>query len=76
MDIADEDTLDEVPAELDFAAGVAAYGMILRDSKHKGNATLEMAFDLVGTGLGYDPYGYRQQLQTMIAAAQDIPVRR
>ena len=76
MDIADEDTLDEVPTELDFAAGVAAYGMILRDSKHKGNATLEMAFDLVGTGLGYDPYGYRQQLQTMIAAAQDIPVRR
>jgi hypothetical protein len=29
----------------------------------------------VGTGLGYDPYGYRQQLQTMIVAAQDIPVR-
>ena len=75
MEVMYEDTLDEVPTELDFAAGVAAYGMILRDSKYKGTATYEMAFDLVGTGLGYDPYGYRLQLQTMIAAAQDIKVK-
>ena len=72
MEVMYEDTLDEVPTELDFAAGVAAYGMILRDSKYKGTATYEMAFDLVGTGLGYDPYGYRLQLQTMIAAAQKM----
>lgn len=72
MDVCEDYTLDEVPTELDFAAGVAAYGMILRDSRYKGSATLEMAFDLVGTGLGNDPYGYRLQLQTMIAAAQKL----
>lgn len=55
-----------------FAAGVAAYGMVLRNSQYKGLSTYELAFDLVGSGLSYDPHGYRQQLFEMIAAAQGI----
>ena len=31
-----------VQSELSFAAGVAAFGMILRDSEHKGTADLDM----------------------------------
>ena len=66
------DTLDAVPTELRFAAGVAAYGMVLRDSKYKGTATFEMAYELVGERLSFDPYGYREQLRELIKLAEDI----
>lgn len=48
--------------EFSFAAGVAAYGMILRDSPHKGAATIAMAKELVGQGLNFDAQGYRAKL--------------
>jgi Ca-activated chloride channel family protein len=34
-------------ASFRFAAGVAAFGMLLRDSKHKGNANFQMVRELV-----------------------------
>ena len=52
--------------EFSFAAGVAAYGMILRDSPHKGAATIAMAKELVGQGLNFDAQGYRAQLLTLM----------
>lgn len=45
-----------------FAAGVAAYGMILRNSPYKGDATIDMATKLVKNHLGTDPHGYRTEL--------------
>lgn len=59
-------SLDIVPAEgfpvsdeFSFAAGVAAYGMLLRSSPYKGEATFEQARKLAQKGLSFDPYGYR-----------------
>lgn len=57
---------------LRFAAGVAAYGMVLRDSKYKGTADLDMAYDLVGERVSFDPYGYRAQLRELIQMAKDV----
>ena len=51
---------------LSFAAGVAAYGMILRSSEYRGEATLEMASELVQNSLGYDPHHYRADLLEII----------
>ena len=48
--------------EFYFAAGVAAYGMILRESPYKGDATIAQAKQLVKQGLSYDPHGYRAEL--------------
>ena len=45
-----------------FAAGVAAYGMLLRNSPYKGDATINMAKKLVSEGLDFDPHGYRAEL--------------
>ena len=45
-----------------FAAGIAAYGMILRDSPYKGEADLDLAQKLLKTGLTFDPHGYRADL--------------
>ncbi len=47
---------------LDFAAGVAAYGLVLRESKYKGDATLSMARELVNGAKSFDPNGFRAQL--------------
>jgi Ca-activated chloride channel family protein len=72
LDIVDTYTLDAVPTELRFAAGIAAYGMMLRDSKFKGSATFDMAYQLVGERLSFDKYGYRAQLQELIRMAKNV----
>ena len=71
LEITGSDALDAMPTELRFAAGVAAYGMVLRDSKYKGTATFDMAYQLVGERLSFDKYGYRAQLQELIMMAKD-----
>ena len=58
--------------ELQFAAGVAAYGMILRDSEYKGESTFTMAKELVQKGLSFDPNGYRKSLVDIIGKAEKI----
>ena len=57
-------------AEFFFAAGVAAYGMILRDSPYKGNATIDMAKKLVKKGLVFDPHSYRSELLRLMEKAE------
>jgi Ca-activated chloride channel homolog len=42
-----------------FAASVAAFGMILRGSPHRGNASLDQVMELAGDALGDDPKGRR-----------------
>lgn len=63
---------EEVSSEFDFAAGVAAYGMILRNSPYKGAATFDMAYELAGSGLAFDPFGYRADFMDIIMAAKKI----
>jgi Ca-activated chloride channel family protein len=49
-----------------FAAGVASYGMVLRDSPYKGDATLQSAIELVRNARTFDPHGYREELETLM----------
>ena len=58
--------------EFSFAAGVAAFGMLLRDSGYKGNADFDMAYELVGQGLNNDPHGYRAEFQELINEAKKL----
>ncbi|MCR5158915.1 MAG: VWA domain-containing protein [Prevotella sp.] len=53
-----------------FAAGVAAYGMVLRHSPYKGDATIDMAQKLVSGNLGSDPHGYRAKLLELMDKAK------
>ena len=45
--------------DLRFAASVAALGMILRESEHRGSATIDGVIALAQGALGEDPGGYR-----------------
>ena len=57
---------------LNFAAGIAAFGLTLRNSEYKGNAKLSMALDLVQGSLGEDKYGLRAQFAELIKKAASI----
>ncbi len=50
-----------------FAASVAAFGMVLRNSDHKGTATLRSALDMATTARGNDDGGYRGEFIDMVA---------
>ena len=55
-----------------FAAAVAEFGMLLRDSKQRGGATYDEARQLAQKSLGRDFEGYRRDFLTMIADAQRL----
>lgn len=55
-----------------FAASVALFGMILRDSEHKGTATLDAALELAREGLGKDPQGYRAEFVQLIHRTKEL----
>jgi len=65
-----EDTSDN----LRFAAAVAEFGMILRNSEFKGNATLEGAVKLARVARGEDEDGYRAELIRLINTVKDMQV--
>ena len=53
---------DTASENMNFAAGVAAYAMALRNSMYKGKATLSLAKELVSGASTYDPDGFRAEL--------------
>ena len=63
---------DQLSENLSFAAGVAAYAMLLRNSEYKGKASFDMATELVKAGQGKDPHGYRKQLLELISKAKSL----
>jgi len=52
-----------------FAAAVASFGMILRESPYRGNATLSGVLELAEEGKGSDPHGYRGQFLELVNKA-------
>lgn len=49
-----------------FAASVAAFGMILRDSPHKGTSSLAGVLELAEEGQGADKGGYRGEFLSLV----------
>ncbi len=55
-----------------FSASVAAFGMVLRDSKFKGTATFDLAKLLAEGSKGKDPEGYRADYIKLIDQASKL----
>ncbi len=64
--------LADANADFRFAAAVAAFGMLLRDSEHKGSATMQMVLDLAENGIGDDPFGYRLEFVSLVKKAKRL----
>ena len=58
--------------EMQFAASVAEFGMLLRGSKHKGNATYADVLALGRAMRGADVEGYREEFLRMVEAARGV----
>jgi len=59
-------------ADFKFASSVAAFGMILRDSPHRGNATFNGLLEWAEAGKGTDPSGYRKEFGEIVKKARDL----
>ena len=63
---------EEASQDFKFAAAVAAFGMVLRDSPHKGASTLGDAVAWARAGLGNDPGGYRTEFIGLVERAVQV----
>ena len=83
----DTSVLEEVPladrggaferasADLRFASAVAAFGMILRGSEEKGDATLPLVAKIATGALGPDNGGYRAEFLDLVRKAEALGAR-
>lgn len=64
------DNLENASENFKFAAAVASFGMVLRDSPYKGNASLEQALSLAKASQGVDLDGYRAEFIRLIQSSE------
>jgi Ca-activated chloride channel homolog len=65
---------NEASEDLRFAAAVAAFGMVLRESEYRGSASYPMALELARASRGRDSHGHRAELVRLIELAQSLGV--
>ncbi len=63
---------DETSEAFRFSAAVAGFGMLLRDSKHRGSTSFAMVDELARSGLGADAHGYRREFLGMVKRASEL----
>jgi len=63
---------ENAPVDLKFAAAVAEFGMILRDSEYKGNGTFAAVLEWAQEGKGSDANGYRSGFIELVRKAQAL----
>jgi Ca-activated chloride channel family protein len=65
----------EASRDLRWAAAVAGFGMLLRNSEHKGQASLAQVDALARNALGSDPEGQRHEFVSLIEQARMLGVQ-
>ena len=58
-----------------FSAAVAAFGLVLRDSKYKGAANYNNVAALARGATGQDPQGYRTEFVKLVETAQTLSLQ-
>lgn len=72
----DDRSFSAADKDFQFAAAVAGFGMLLRDSPYKGNWTYAAAREVAGDSIGEDPHGFRGELLRMIDRASALSGQR
>ena len=60
---------DQTDQEFQFAAAVAGFGMLLRESEHGGNWNYDAVAEVAKSSKGLDRHGFRTEFVEMVAAA-------
>jgi len=63
----------DLSANVGFAAAVAEFGMVLRQSEHRGASTFQDAASLARRFRGADPDGYRAEFVRLVELAGSLP---
>ena len=63
---------NQASEEYRFAAAVASFGMLLRDSVNKGNATFGSVLELAEAARGDDKGGYRGEFVDLVKKAKSL----
>ncbi len=58
--------------DFQFAAAVAGFGMVLRDSPYRGSATMNDVLAWASRAVGDDPGGYRAEFTDLVRRARDL----
>ncbi|MEZ6093926.1 MAG: VWA domain-containing protein [Pirellulaceae bacterium] len=58
--------------DFQFASAVAAFGQILRNSKHAGSINLQGIEEIATSSVGEDPHGYRAEFVELIRTARGL----
>lgn len=66
--------LEESSENFRFAAAVAEFGLLLRDSEFKGKASYKQAAQLAKNAKGKDTNGYREELIDLIKKAERLEI--
>lgn len=67
-----EDEVTRASENLRFAAAVAAFGMQLRDSEHRGDFSLRDVVELAQSAMGEDEHGYRSEFVQLVRTTQTL----
>jgi Ca-activated chloride channel family protein len=65
-------SFSQASSDFRFAASVAEFGMILRDSPYKGSASLDGVLELAEQNRGADRGGYRSEFIQLVRQARLI----
>ena len=66
-------TFDSASTELRFGAAVAELGMLLRNSPHRGKASVPEVIEIAESSLGEDPGGHRRAFVGLARLAVNLP---
>lgn len=55
-----------------FASAVVEFGMLLRESKYRGNASFERVLERANQAIGDDKHGYRKEFIDLVEKAQQL----
>ena len=59
----------QVSPDFVWATAVAQFGLLLRDSTHKGNATMASVLEMAQSSCGADKHGYRTEFLELVTTA-------
>ncbi len=65
-------SFDKASEDFQFAAAVVEFGLLLRNSQHKGQANYEAVKEIAAGNLGADNSGYRQEFLELVKKAQRL----
>ena len=65
-------TFARATTDFRFAASVAEFGMVLRNSPYKGSASMDSVMDIAGGSVGADRNGYRKEFISLVQKARNL----